>query len=148
MKPTGIKIPVELVYTDVGGPDMSLSTMLRSWFLKPVTTALDEMRKAMTDQSALLNDIAAKLRDNVVNSVQALLEENKNLRVENAALKEEDVKESEAAANVVSAVNEISDLFTETEGVPDVPPVTDPDPANDNGSSVPQESAPVEDENA
>jgi hypothetical protein len=95
---------------------------------------IKEMVILMADQSVVLNDVAEKLRGPLASSVQALIQENADLRRSNAELSGEDVQESAATENVVSAFNEVSNLFEPAE-LPDVPPLEGNDGGvNDNNA--------------
>lgn len=81
----------------------------------------------MADISPLLNEVAESLRGGLSTSIQAILEENAALRATNAELSGEDVAESEAAANVKAAFDEVASKFTAAPEAPDVEPLPLPD---------------------
>lgn len=94
-----------------------------SWFtdLLNVPARVKEILTIMADQSAVLNDIANRMRGPLATSIQALIAENVTLRQDNATLSGEDVAESEATGQVVSAFNEVSGLFSSPEVPADLP---------------------------
>jgi hypothetical protein len=94
---------------------MSLSESIRNWLLQPVLAKLTELENKMADVSLVLNEVAEGLRGPLATSIQELL-------AENAALRGEDAAESEAAANVRAAFDEVAAVFA-PDDLPDVDPL-------------------------
>jgi hypothetical protein len=104
-----------------------------------ILTEIKGLRKLMADVSHVLNEVADGLRGPLATSIQDLINENASLREQNATLSGEDAAESEAAANVKAAFDEVAAKFAPVEEVPDVPPL------DENGGTE-TEDAPVVDD--
>jgi hypothetical protein len=112
-------------------------TVADTWRLADEShSLLKRMEIAMADTSGLLNDVAAKLRDDVFPAVSDLLAENTRLAEENASLKGEDVRESAAAEAVRTRTDEVAALFTDSPDVPNVDPLPEPTPTPTDGGTT------------
>src|SRR3954468_2414918 len=93
----------------------------------------------MADQTTLLQDLAARLRDWMAGPYAALLQENADLRAYRAAKEQEDVSEPAAAADAAAALNDLIAPVSEAPEVPvELPPVEVPKPSDD---AVPADGA-------
>lgn len=108
------------------------------WFhdLLDMPLRVKEIWQKMTDMSTVLDDIATKMRGPLATSITELVAENTRLRQENADLTDEDVAESAAAQNVVTAYNEVAGLFAPTDVPADVPTL----PTDESSSPAAEES--------
>lgn len=111
--------------------------------LAEVRHKIDKMGMTMADVSQVLNDVATGLRDNLGPRIQDVLAENATLRSRNAELEGEDVAESEAAANVKAAFDDVARAFDGTDEAPTPEPLPEPptpgEPEGGDGSvPVPQ----------
>lgn len=98
---------------------------------------IDKMEIIMADVSNVLNEVAEGLRT-LGPRVATLLVENDELRKRNAELEGEDVAESDAAAQVKSAYDDVVKAFDQTDEAPTPEPLPQTDPAA--GMETPGES--------
>ena len=100
--------------------------------LAEIRHKIDEMGMTMADVSQVLNDVATGLRDNLGPRIQDVLAENATLRSRNAELEGEDVAESEAAAAVKAAFDQVAASFDGTDEAPTPDPLPEPPAAGGN----------------
>src|SRR5690349_5902834 len=104
-------------------------------------TILNRLEGLMADVSQLLNEVADGLRGPLATSINDLIASEAAARAEAAQLRGEDVAESDAAANVKAAFDEVASKFSASPDVPDVaplPPVDEtPAPPGDEGEPSP-----------
>lgn len=97
-----------------------------------IPNRLHALEKSMADVSPLLDKLAQDLRSWSAGPFAAVLADNARLTARNAELEGEDAAESSAAANAVSAFNELVAPVTDSPDVPvEIPPVevpADPEP--------------------
>lgn len=102
--------------------------------LAEIRSKIEQMGMNMADVSQVLNDVATGLRDNLGPRIQDVLAENAALRVRNAELEGEDVAESEAAAAVKAAFDQVAGSFDQTDEAPTPEPLPEPPAEGGDGS--------------
>ena len=106
--------------------DVQAATWGNGRMLAEIRHKIDEMGMTMADVSQVLNDVATGLRDNLGPRIQDVLAENATLRSRNAELEGEDVAESEAAAAVKAAFDQVAAAFDGTDEAPTPDPLPEP----------------------